>query len=220
MKTELKEISQIIELVYNEEKTYPGDLTHYFNILWKSKGVTNPYHNLRHILHVFWHTYRALMEHRDHLSPVDIRITLIAALFHDIDHIGKCGPRFTDLLNIEKAIGNLDEHLLPEDRYLFIDIGLCIKCTEFPHKDIPLPFHAKLLRDVDTASTLHTTWIQQTIFGLAEEMDMTPDAMLKMQAPFLSSLKFETEWAEKEYRPQIENRLIEVEKMLKCLDLC
>jgi hypothetical protein len=101
------------------------------------------------------------------------------------------------------------------------EIIRCIQFTQFPHKhDIELlPLHSKILRDVDIASTLHSTWIQQTIFGFSDEMGISNDDALKMQIPFLSSIKFETEWAEKEYRPQIVKRIEEVNKMIECLEL-
>lgn len=221
MNNELKDLSQIIELVDNEQGTYPGNLKHYFNVLWNSKGVENPYHNIRHILHVFWHTYHGLIHHDKSIVPDEIRIGLIAAMFHDINHVGKCGKDRNDWVNIKIAKATFLKSCLPEDEWIQDEVIKAIEATEFPHRtDLgELPLYVKILKDVDLASTLHTTWIQQTIFGLSKEMEMTPNEMLKMQIPFLSNMKFETAWARLVYNPQISLRLIEVEKMIKCLNL-
>ncbi len=214
-------ITQIIQLINNEEKTYDGDLKHYFKILWYSNGVRNPYHNIRHILHVLWHTYWGVVYHREYITSLQFRAALIASLFHDIDHIGKCGKDHDDSINIARSRKTFTDNCLPEDLHLKTKVCMCISATEFPHKnyDNDLPMYIKIVRDTDLASTLHSTWIQQTIFGLAEEMDMTPNEMLKMQIPFLSNMKFETEWARNEYQPKIEQRLIEVQKMIECLEI-
>jgi hypothetical protein len=222
--SELKKISQIIQIINNEDNTYKGDLKHYFKLLWNSDGIKNPYHNIRHILHVFWFTYEGLMAHHyDLLDPETMRVTLIAALFHDFNHKGKCGKDHNDFDNIKEACKKLSNYLHSDDLKYEGKIIECIACTEFPRKEAisttPLPLYIQILRDVDLASTLHGTWIQQTIFGLGEEMGMEPNEMLKMQIPFVGNMKFETEWAERKYRPQINERLEEVNKMLKCLEI-
>src|SRR5947209_20057627 len=77
----------IPEIIGNEEGLYEGDLTHYFRVLFfKAGNLTNPYHNLRHTLHVLWLCYKACRYYRDGLTPRRMRILLFAALFQDFDH--------------------------------------------------------------------------------------------------------------------------------------
>ncbi len=207
-------IEQVIQLVNNEGITYEGDLRHYFRVIWQSENVDVPYHNLRHMLHVLWHTHRGLVS--TGISPIEIRKTLIAAIFHDYNHPGKLG---NDADNIEIAVQGLRNNILPEDAVHMEDIVTCIKATQFPHIQGEFPINAKILRDVDVASTLNNVWMQTVLFGLGKEFGKTPNEMLKMQLVFLPLLKFETIWAQKEYGPLVKKRIKEVQKMIDCLSI-
>lgn len=209
-------MNTLIELINNEEGTYQGDLRHYYKVLWKAGNIAHPYHNMRHMQHVMWHTHRAARVHTE-ITVLDIRLMLIAALFHDYNHRGTVG---NDAENIAIAIEAMKENLLEEDKQHADTIALYITATQFPHLDGDFPIQALLLRDVDIASTLNDVWMQMTIIDMGKEFGSTPEAMLKMQIPFLTIyLKFSTEWAEKEYRSKIEDRLVEVRKMMECLGI-
>jgi 3'5'-cyclic nucleotide phosphodiesterase len=80
-------------IIGNDERLYEGDLTFYFQVLFfKSSNLYNPYHNLRHTLHVLWLSHKACRYYRSALSPRRMRNLLIAALFHDFDHPGHPHP--------------------------------------------------------------------------------------------------------------------------------
>jgi hypothetical protein len=96
----------------------------------------------------------------------DRRNLLIAALFHDFDHLGN---RSLDQLNIDRAIAELRVHVSKEDLPHLTTIEALIQATHYPYL-IPsesLELSARIIRDADAGQTLTAAWIQQVIFGLA-----------------------------------------------------
>jgi hypothetical protein len=201
---------KIIDIVTNKDNTYPGDLTHYLRIIWNAPNALAPYHNIRHMLHVMWATYDGALYYKDQISPRTLRNMLIAALFHDYNHSGKSG---NDAYNIEYAIHGLKTFILDEDRTCIEEISEYIRGTQFPHLDMELTLAGKILRDVDITYTLSDTWIQTVGFGLAQEIGISTEAMLRGQEAFLKSLHLETEWAKKEFGSKIEDRIREAKDM-------
>jgi hypothetical protein len=56
------------------------------------------------------------------------------------------------------------------------------------------------------------------IFGLAAEWGKTPMELLEMQAPFLSSLRFNTEWARSIFpREYVQEKISEATELLSLL---
>ncbi|MDP3954167.1 MAG: hypothetical protein Q8Q06_01980 [bacterium] len=143
---------------------------------------------------------------------------LIAALFHDFDHSGRVGQ---DDLEIERAVRGLRANILGIDKYFQNDIEHLIRATEFPYK-VPsseLTLEAQILRDADLSQALSVAWIQQVVFGLAEEMRKTPLEILKMQEGFLSNLKFSTDWAKQAFTQEsIELKIEESRELLEILE--
>lgn len=138
-------------------------------------------------------------------------------MFHDFDHPGRTG---NDDLNIIIALRGLRKHLLPEDEEMWVVIESLIQATEFPHRtpSHELSLLAQILRDADMSQALSVAWIQQIIFGLAVEMNMTPRKVLEMQSVFLGSLKFSTAWANTQFPPQvIDDKIQEAKGLLECL---
>ncbi len=116
-------------IVLNVERLYEGNLHYYHHtIVTKAKNLNNPYHNYRHMTHVFWLCYQACLFYRNTLSRREMRNLLIAALFHDFDHCGKMG---NDALNIARALEALDVYLLDKDRPYIEDIKAILGPTEF-----------------------------------------------------------------------------------------
>ena len=104
----------IPDIIRNDEELYEENLVHYFQVLFfKAGNLTNPYHNLRHTLHVLWLCYKACRYYRDELTPRQMRILLIAALFHDFDHPGQPHPGEADpdRINIDIALDQRDLHI-------------------------------------------------------------------------------------------------------------
>jgi hypothetical protein len=201
---------KIIDIIKNKDNTYPNDLTHYLKIVWMAPNATAPYHNIRHMLHVMWDTYNGYLYYKNEISPRTLRNMLVAALFHDYAHSGKSG---NDSYNIETAIHYLTLFILEEDKPFLDEISEYIKATQFPHLVMELTLPGKILRDADVTYTLSDTWIQTVAFGLSEEIGISTESMLKGQETFLKSLHLETEWAQKEYGPKIEERIIEAKDM-------
>ena len=208
----------IPEIIRNDDRLYEGDLVHYRRVVCKhARNLHHPYHNLRHMLHVLWLCYQACMFYEDTLSRRQMRNLLIAALFHDFDHSGLLGD---DDLNIEKALRALRKHILPEDRESVDEIADILKATEFPYKvsSDSLGLAAKIIRDADMSQALSVAWIQQVILGLAAEWRKTALDILQMQGPFMSNLRFLTEWGQKMF-PQkvIDAKIEEARELLELL---
>ena len=207
-------MKNVIQIITNPDAKYPGDLKHYLKVVWYSPNVNVPYHNLRHMLHVMWATYHGAEFYKDEISPRTLRNMLIAALFHDYNHPGETG---NDARNIEIAIRGLKTFLLPIDQPHLGEISEYIKATQFPHLKLELTLAAKIVRDSDIAYTLSDAWIQTVSFGLNQEIGLSTEEMLRSQEGFLRSLKFETEWAEKEYTPRIDLRIAEANEMCEVI---
>jgi hypothetical protein len=194
-------IETIPQAINNEAGLYEGDLKYYFKVIFlNAQNRFHPYHNLRHMLHVFWMCYQACVHYSDSMSPEEKRILLIASLFHDFDHSGMSG---NDDLNIARAIRGLEKYLLNEDQIYLDEIAKIIKATEFPYT---IPTHQlshcqKIIRDADIAQVFSVAWIQQVILGLAKEWGKPPLDVLQMQEGFLKGINFGTTWA-RELFPQ------------------
>lgn len=213
----------IPQIIANDEGLYEGNLISYFQILFfESRNLQNPYHNLRHILHVTWLCYQAADFYRQKLSPRQIRNLLVAALFHDFDHPGHSRPgEDSDHLNIEIAIAALRRHLQPVDRAALPEIETLIRVTEFPYKPSArsLDLSGKIIRDADRAQVLNPAWIQQIVIGLAEEAGVAPLAMLRAQRSFLDALVFETRWARELFPPHlVAAKIAEAEALVRLLE--
>jgi hypothetical protein len=212
------------KIIGNEERLYEGDLIPYFRVLFfKLSNSENPYHNFRHTLHVLWLCYDACHFYHKELSPRRMRSLLIAALFHDFNHPGHtpAGEDDPDRTNIPIAIDGLREHILPEDRALLREIEAIIEATHFPYKVTgeKLDLLGKIIRDADLAQALSSAWIQQVVIGLALEWGVKPLEVLRLQPRFLSSLRFNTEWARRLFPPQlVEGKMEEAEQLLRFLE--
>ena len=214
----------IPEIIGNEDSLYEGDLIHYFQALFfKASNLNNPYHNLRHTLHVLWLCHKACRYYQDELTPRQVRILLIAALFHDFDHPGRPHPEAADpdRINIEIAITALRRHIAFEDRDLLPDIEATIEATHYPYKIAgdKLDLLGQIIRDADLAQALAPVWIQQVVIGLAKEWRTDPIAVLRAQAPFFTNLHFNTQWARQRFPQEIiEAKIEETRDLLRLLE--
>jgi len=206
-------------ILKNERDLYEGDLVYYFRVIIKyATNLKNPYHNLRHMLHITWLSYDACIYYRRQLSRKQMRILLIAALFHDFDHSGKVG---NDQKEIKRAIVGLKKHIQKQDLPLLEQITELIKITEFPHQESlsALSLEAQILRDADLSQGLSDTWIQQSAIGLGVESSVDPVKMLKEQISFYNNLNFKTVWAKKKFtKKKIKDRQQEIREYLSLLN--
>jgi hypothetical protein len=212
------------KIIGNEEGLYQGNLTFYFRTLFfEADNLNNPYHNLRHMLHVLWLCYNACRYYRDQLTPRRMRILLIAALFHDFDHPGRPHPgeEDPDRINIAIAITGLRRYIMPEDRALLPAIEELVEATHYPYKidSDKLDLFGKIIRDADRAQALSPVWIQQVVIGLAREWKVKPLEVLRAQRNFLGTLSFNTEWARRLFpRELVEAKIEEAEELLRLLE--
>ncbi len=223
-------MSLLNDIITNKEGLYSGDLRHYFKCLFNSRGAANPYHNIRHICTVLVRCYEGMKESQDillkefsgarypginNIKELN-RVLLIAALFHDFQHFGRSGD---DDINIEIAIRGLRRNILKEDELLLPYIIFFIESTEFGpagHKKIAHSEYHKILRDADLTQICSDAWIRMVLFGLSQEMNVTPMEMLKMQERFLANLKFESQWGQK-FNPIIKEKIQEAKELLEIL---
>ena len=187
----------LLDIIHNREDLYDGNLVDYFQTaFFRFTNLNNPYHNFRHMMHVFWLVYLACRYYKEELTKREIRNLLIAAIFHDADHSGKAGD---DSKQIERALKALDNNLHPVDRPCHKEIERLIVSTQYPHcidfRDVTLSHH--ILRDADMAQGLDDVWLQQIIFGLGKEMEWRPLSMLRNQLEFIPTSIFRTSWAER-----------------------
>src|SRR5436853_2589297 len=166
-------------VIGNEKGLYEGDLIHYFRVLFfEAANLANPYHNFRHMTHVTWLCYQACRYYRNELLPRQMRALLIAALFHDFDHPGHPHPgeNDPDRINIPIAIAGLRRYVMPADRAFLPQVEALIEATHYPYKigSDKLDLLGQIIRDADLAQALNPAWIQQVVFGLAQEWELSP----------------------------------------------
>ena len=209
-----KQLPTIISIITNKDGTYTGDLKAYFRIIMRAPNVLNPYHGIRHMLHVLWECYQGAIALG--IDGDKLRCLLIAALFHDYDHTGQPGD---DSKNIERAVAGMKKHLLPEDKKHGTTIESLIRGTHYPHSGDPSSNLHALLRDVDLAQGLSESWIELVLFRLGVEKGNTMESMLQQQERFLLNLseQFQTNWAKRHFSTALSNRLIEVREMMQVL---
>ncbi len=206
------------QVITNEDGLYEGNLVKYFQIIFNNaKNLNNPYHNFRHMMHVTWLCHRACHYYKDDLSQRQMRNLLIAALFHDFDHRGTAGP---DILNINLAVQALEKYVLPDDLPYLEEIIFIISATEFPYKTVTgLDLCSQIIRDADLSQALNPAWLQQVIFGLAQEWNKTPHEILKSQNAFHQNLNFYSEWGRNLWpKEEIEKKMDEVTNFLAILE--
>jgi hypothetical protein len=214
----------IPQIIGNEENLYEGNLIGYFRVLFfKAHNLSNSYHNFRHMSHVLWLCHKACRYYRDRLTPRQMRVLLIAALFHDFDHPGRPHPgeEDPDGINIAIAISRLRQYVMPDDRALLPDIEELVEATHYPYKTPTgeLGLLGKVIRDADLAQALSPVWIQQVVIGLAREWRVKPIEVLRAQPTFLAAIQFNTEWARQLF-PQnvVAEKINEARELLRLLE--
>jgi len=210
-------IGSISEVFENPDGLYEGDLRWYFPIIASAPNVNAPYHNLRHMLHTTFLCYSALLYYKE--SGVDFgprgRKLLIAALFHDYGHLA--GKAKSDQENIDEAVAGLCMNIHNDDRKLVRDTRELIVSTHYPYKRPAQNYDEDILRDADKAQALSTAWIQQIGVGLATEMNISMEEMLRKQVFFLSNLRFETSWGKFMFAEHIPAKIEETQRVLRLL---
>lgn len=209
----------IPHIIMNKDSIFSGTtLEHYLKALFRSTGATNPYHNLRHSLHVMRSAYLAARYHSDELTAREIRTIVIASMMHDMNHSGRARQE-SDHLEIPRALYAFLRCVQEEDRESMTKINELISATQFPPtKKEDLTLSEKIIQDADMTQTFSVAWIQQIAVGLAVEWGMTPLQVFQNQKGFLSDLEWKTEWARQAFPPEaIQAKINEAEEFVKML---
>jgi hypothetical protein len=109
---------------------------------------------------------------------------------------------------------------MPADRSFLAPIEALIEATHYPYKigSDKLDLLGQIIRDADLAQALNPAWIQQVVFGLAQEWEVSPLEVLKGQGSFLAGLSFCTCWAQQRFPQElIQAKIEEVEQLLRLL---
>ncbi len=209
-------MSKIIEIIENHDGFYEGNLRHYYKVVFNAPNVNNPYHNFRHMIHVLCQTYEAALycSYHEIFGARKFRALLIAALFHDFGHSGQMG---NDAREIAVAIKAMIDHILEEDRDLLPLCSELIAFTEYPYVSTVIPLGSEILRDADMSQTMSDVWLQQIVFGLAQERNIKPLENLQNQINFLLSIKFHTSWGKDVLARQVGDRIKEVREFVSLL---
>jgi hypothetical protein len=187
-------------------------LGHYFQVLMTSSGVNNPYHNVRHAIHVFMEVFRAIRYFQ--IEKLDeVRALLIAALLQDLNHPGTKGP---DSENIKITLAAIESALLRADRgNVFKMVSDFVRFTEFPHTRRPKDLFCRIMQDADLTQVFSDPyWINEILFGLAREWGTVPNAEhIDGQIDFLRSIQWQTHWAQGRYpKSVIDAKIAELEQ--------
>jgi hypothetical protein len=208
-------LNKIAKIINNDEGLYEGNLRHYYKFVFYAPSVNNPYHNFRHMIHVLFSVYEAAKFNRYYDLGADrFRSLLIAALMHDYGHSGHMGHDHQEVLNTVVLIEKL---ILEEDRYILPEIKELVQSTEFPYSDTSVSIGAGILRDADASQSFDDTWLQQIVFGLAQESDISPEACLRQEIDYLQSLHFYSDWGKSNLAIKVRSKITEIEELLELL---
>ena len=203
----------VIENLIKEDKD-KFKLKQYMGIILReNESSMIPYHNTRHLFNVCLATDSLIYEYRTILTYEQKRALYIAALFHDMNH---SGGKFSDTVNIKKAIATVVQYIQPKESDAFTDevINL-IKATEYPYviskKDLTLS--QKILRDADLYQAQFVNVLFDITIPLMEEMKC--DSMIKFiekNIEWWKGIEFNTVIMCKEYGPETRRYVIKSSK--------
>jgi hypothetical protein len=161
-------------------------------IVLNSKSNDNPYHDLNHLLTVMKYCYQGAVV--ENVNGKALKELLIAAIFHDANH---SGGKKTDEENIEEAKRVMKKFVESEN----IDVNIesmneILDATQYPYVIEPedLNLSQAIIRDADIMQIYQYNWIQQNIYGLAQELNMSFVDFLKSQKKFMDAAEFNTKW--------------------------
>lgn len=205
-------LNYIVKIINNSENLYEGDLRYYYKLVFYSPNANNPYHNFRHMIHVLCSVYEAAKFCS--FKPKQFRALLLAGLVHDYGHSGRM---INDHQEILKTIKSVKEFILDEDKYFLPEIEEWLRATEFPYSSEPISEGAGILRDADASQSFGDTWLQQTVFGLAQELNIPAITCLEKEIEYLQNLKFYSNWGKEVLFPKVSRKVFEVRELLNLL---
>lgn len=184
----------IVEVINNPNNLSEGDLRQYARVIFAAPNIHHGYHGLRHMLHVTWVCYQACNYYSmEQLSKRQMRNLLIAALFHDYDHVGQPGD---DAINLNVAVAAMRKYLLPFDGQFADAIERIMRVTQYPHVDLDheKSLEQSIIRDADMSQALGPAWIGDILAGYGSELGKTTIEMLEQQEKFLAGVRFSSDF--------------------------
>jgi hypothetical protein len=142
------------------------------------------------------------------------RAILLGGLVHDYGHSGKMGNDHQEVLT---SIASFKKFALEEDRYLIEEVEELVLDTEFPYSDKPISPGSGILRDADASQVFSDAWLQQNVFGLAQEMNISAHECLQKEIEYLQNLKFYSDWGKEVLFPKVSRKIFEVKEFLNLL---
>lgn len=127
----------------------------------------------------------------------DVRLLIIAALFHDFGHTGKR----PDIDNIEIAVKGMRDCPAVQEEFCLTDIRTIeqlIRVTEFPFIHDPKTPHEKIIRDADMMESFEPYHIKTILYNLREELEgvqgkVSVKEAAEMQERFIANIDMLTD---------------------------
>jgi hypothetical protein len=166
----------------------------------------NSYHNRVHSYSVALNCYEGAIYSK--LDPQQIRILLLAGLFHDFNH---SQGWYDDKQNVEIAVkGFTDIHaIVPCDKQIyhedFLKVKAAIRATKIPYNDMVVKdIIFKLIRDADNMMPYELSSVRlNSYIGLLSEVNNLKDVFISDFCEdilkYTTKIKWNTRWAKQKY---------------------
>lgn len=210
------------DLVLNNDFSYLGyicgvlGITFFYeyardHYLAKDEYSKNKYHNWTHIQNMTLNAYEGFLYSK--VEGVELRSGMIAALFHDFDHLRVSG--IDDTINIRKAVKgfllcnqNAEKHALkPEQEQSVVEY---IQSTRFPYVGsvLKLSVITRVLRDADmmmiyisdkdvVAAALAGLFNERPYPEMTRNIRFEMNEFLRNQTTFTRKLVWQSAWGKK-----------------------
>lgn len=170
-----------------------------------------PYHNRYHAQCMMLYCHEGARVAA--LTSAQTKTLLLAALFHDGDHLGGTAP---DTVNIPRALALVDKAVAAGliRHEMAQDVQQLIRATEWPHVQGEPGVAEAIIRDADMMSLASPCWFEHVFVGLRQEMEhrmgpLTLAEFCDVSQNFVDQLVLHSQWGkdqEKAYRATAQAR--------------
>lgn len=173
-------------------------------ILDESTSNLLPYHNLYHVMSVVEYIHDISIS--ENIYKTEVRLLVIAALFHDFNHSGGKLKDAENVKNAIKAFEDISEENDIDNKFI-TDV---IKATEYPYVIDEPNIYQEIIRDADLLQGSKDNWIQQIVLGLSSEFKQDISKFIDVQSNFLKDLKFNTKKANEIWNSVKKDRVADI----------
>lgn len=154
------------------------------------------YHNTGHCIRMAMRAYELYQLERESDEVDDLKVLMIACLFHDFQHTG----RRPDSVNIELAVKGMRECAAVHEAVHSFDIQFIerlIRVTEFPFVNEPKDSLERIIRDADMMESFEPFHIKTILYDLRHELIgvqgyVTPEQACQKQSEFAKNTQMFT----------------------------